>query len=32
MRRKDYFVTDENDELISINRTTPYGEKDFDEQ
>lgn len=31
MRRKDYFVTDENDELISINRTTPYGEKDFDE-
>ena len=31
MRRKDYFVTDENDELISINRTTPYGEKDFNE-
>lgn len=31
MRRKDYFVTDENDELISINRTTPYGEKDINE-
>lgn len=31
MRRKDYFVTDENDELISINKTVPSNGKDFNE-